>query len=45
MAPWCIYLTHCTEDITTLSIHHEMAAAIAAEGYSHASENFGIAQW
>lgn len=30
-------------DITTVSMHHEMAAAIAAEGYSRASENFGVA--
>lgn len=30
-------------DITTVSMHHEMAAAIAAEGYARASENFGVA--
>jgi acetolactate synthase-1/2/3 large subunit len=30
-------------DITTVSMHHEMAAAIAAEGYARASENMGVA--
>ena len=30
-------------DITTIPMHHEMAAAIAAEGYSRASGNFGVA--
>lgn len=30
-------------DITTVSMHHEMAASIAAEGYARASENFGVA--
>ena len=30
-------------DITSVSMHHEMAAAIAAEGYSRASENIGVA--
>jgi acetolactate synthase-1/2/3 large subunit len=30
-------------DISTVSMHHEMAAAIAAEGYSKASGNFGVA--
>jgi acetolactate synthase-1/2/3 large subunit len=30
-------------DIHTVSMHHEMAAAIAAEGYSRASENIGVA--
>ena len=30
-------------DISTISMHHEMAAAIAAEGYARASENFGVA--
>ncbi|MFA4849428.1 MAG: thiamine pyrophosphate-binding protein [Methanoregula sp.] len=30
-------------DIITVSLHHEMAAAIAAEGYARASENFGVA--
>jgi len=30
-------------DIRTISMHHEMAAAIAAEGYSRASENIGVA--
>jgi acetolactate synthase I/II/III large subunit len=30
-------------DIQTVSMHHEMAAAIAAEGYSRASENMGVA--
>jgi len=30
-------------DIITVSMHHEMAAAIAAEGYARASENFGVA--
>ncbi len=31
------------KDISTVSVHHEMAAAIAAEGYSRASENIGVA--
>lgn len=31
------------EDISTVSMHHEMAAAIAAEGYSRASGNIGVA--
>lgn len=30
-------------DITTVSMHHEMAAAIAAEGYARASGKFGVA--
>ena len=30
-------------DISTVSMHHEMAAAIAAEGYARASENIGVA--
>jgi len=30
-------------DIRTVSMHHEMAAAIAAEGYSRASGNIGVA--
>jgi acetolactate synthase I/II/III large subunit len=30
-------------DIATVSMHHEMAAAIAAEGYSRASGNYGVA--
>ena len=30
-------------DIHTVSMHHEMAAAIAAEGYARASENIGVA--
>lgn len=30
-------------DIQTVSMHHEMAAAIAAEGYARASENIGVA--
>lgn len=30
-------------DITTISVHHEMAAAIAAEGYSRASGKIGVA--
>jgi acetolactate synthase-1/2/3 large subunit len=30
-------------DIRTVSMHHEMAAAIAAEGYSRAGENIGVA--
>lgn len=30
-------------DITTVSMHHEMAAAIAAEGYARAGGNFGVA--
>ena len=31
------------KDISTLSMHHEMAAAIAAEGYSRVSGNLGTA--
>ncbi len=31
------------KDISTVSMHHEMAAAIAAEGYSRASGNIGAA--
>jgi acetolactate synthase-1/2/3 large subunit len=31
------------KDISTVSMHHEMAAAIAAEGYSRVSGNIGIA--
>ncbi len=31
------------KDISTVSMHHEMAAAIAAEGYSRVSDNIGIA--
>ena len=31
------------DDIRTVSMHHEMAAAIAAEGYARASENMGVA--
>lgn len=31
------------KDISTVSMHHEMAAAIAAEGYSRVSENMGVA--
>lgn len=30
-------------DISAVSMHHEMAAAIAAEGYARASENIGVA--
>jgi acetolactate synthase-1/2/3 large subunit len=30
-------------DITAVSMHHELAAAIAAEGYARASENIGVA--
>lgn len=30
-------------DISVVSMHHEMAASIAAEGYSRASENIGVA--
>ena len=30
-------------DISTVSMHHEMAAAIAAEGYSRASGDIGVA--
>jgi acetolactate synthase-1/2/3 large subunit len=30
-------------DIRTVSMHHEMAAAIAAEGYARASGNLGVA--
>jgi acetolactate synthase I/II/III large subunit len=30
-------------DIHTISMHHEMAAAIAAEGYARASGNIGVA--
>ncbi|HDY66907.1 MAG TPA: thiamine pyrophosphate-binding protein [Candidatus Scalindua sp.] len=31
------------KDISTVSMHHEMAAAIAAEGYSRVSGNIGVA--
>ena len=31
------------KDISTVSMHHEMAAAIAAEGYSRVSKNIGVA--
>jgi acetolactate synthase-1/2/3 large subunit len=31
------------KDIQTVSMHHEMAAAIAAEGYARAGENLGVA--
>ncbi len=31
------------KDISTVSMHHEMAAAIAAEGYSRAKGNIGVA--
>lgn len=31
------------KDICTVSMHHEMAAAIAAEGYARASGNLGVA--
>lgn len=31
------------EDICTVSMHHEMAAAIAAEGYARAGGNLGVA--
>jgi len=31
------------KDIATVSVHHEMAAAIAAEGYSRVSGNIGVA--
>ena len=31
------------KDIAAVSMHHEMAAAIAAEGYSRASGNIGVA--
>jgi acetolactate synthase I/II/III large subunit len=31
------------KDITTVSMHHEMAAAIAAEGYARAGGNIGVA--
>ncbi len=31
------------KDIFTVSMHHEMAAAIAAEGYARASGNIGVA--
>lgn len=31
------------KDISTVSMHHEMAAAIAAEGYSRISGNIGVA--
>ncbi len=34
---------HGRNDIHTVSMHHEMAAAIAAEGYARASENIGVA--
>jgi len=30
-------------DIFTISMHHEMAAAIAAEGYARASGKIGVA--
>lgn len=30
------------EDIQAISMHHEMAAAIAAEGYARVSGNFGV---
>ena len=30
-------------DISVISMHHEMAASIAAEGYSRAGENMGVA--
>lgn len=30
-------------DISVVSMHHEMAASIAAEGYSRAGENIGVA--
>lgn len=31
------------KDISTVSMHHEMAASIAAEGYARASGNLGVA--
>jgi len=31
------------EDISTVSMHHEMAAAIAAEGYSRVGDSIGVA--
>lgn len=31
------------KDIVSVSMHHEMAAAIAAEGYARAGGNFGVA--
>jgi acetolactate synthase-1/2/3 large subunit len=31
------------QEISVVSMHHEMAAAIAAEGYARASENIGVA--
>jgi len=31
------------KDIVTVSMHHEMAASIAAEGYARAGGNFGVA--
>lgn len=31
------------KDITTISMHHEMAASIAAEGYSRVSDSIGVA--
>ena len=34
---------HGRTDISAVSMHHEMAAAIAAEGYARASENIGVA--
>ncbi|MFH1848356.1 MAG: thiamine pyrophosphate-binding protein, partial [Candidatus Omnitrophota bacterium] len=34
---------HGRKDIVPISMHHEMAAAIAAEGYSRAGENIGVA--
>jgi len=35
--------TYERKDISTVSMHHEMAAAVAAEGYSRVSGNIGIA--
>ncbi|MCL4416108.1 MAG: thiamine pyrophosphate-binding protein, partial [Actinobacteria bacterium] len=32
-----------SKHIKTISMHHEQAAAFAAEGYSRASGNFGVA--
>ena len=34
---------YCRTDISSISMHHEMAAAIAAEGYSRAGGNIGVA--
>ncbi len=34
---------YCRTDITTISMHHETAAAFAAEGYSRAGGNIGVA--